>query len=667
MVLCGDAPHARLPLNDRSMLCLSTVGPARNVRLKLSDLTRPMWRNIPPLILDLLDIATYVYAADQAVSRGEDREADFGDAWRRRLFFRIAVRQPDFWSQPQVSRALVHLLSFLSDDEYQLDFAAPKRHKPEQPVIEYSRDPFDGRIEEVALFSGGLDSLAGAVQQAVAGRRQLMLVHHRSNPKLARRHDQLLDGLLAAATHTPPVHVPVRINKRKGLTREGTQRTRSFLYMAVASALANDLGLDRLKFYENGTVSLNLPPAGQVVGARATRTTHPRVLNGYSLLLRHVLGRSFEVENPFRWHTKSLVVRSIAEAGCAHLVRHTTSCAKVRRTSRDRPHCGVCSQCIDRRFAVLGAGLEEHDPATGYEVDLLVGPRAEGHEKTMLAAYVEMATQISRMGTWEFFRKFGEAARVLRHTGLPAEAAAAHVFNLYREHAQSVTGVIDAALARYAARIRQRMLPSDCLLRMVTNQGTFAVSAAPDTRDASETFFRKKGAAWLVRFRGGEDFVLLPSRGASYLYELFARPNIPVTAADLMFTVTRNASLHAIDGGDERADREARAALRTRLREIEEEMQEAKAAGNAAREEGLAEERTRLLREAKSLFGPKGRARRLNPERDKVRKAVGNAIVRTIEEIRRYDRYLADHLDSPSLQRGKTLVYTPPDGVMWAT
>lgn len=665
MILCGDVPHAQLPVNDPGLLCLTTSRPGRNVRLRLTDLTQAMWGNVPHRVLDLLDLATYVYAADQAVARGEDREADFGDGWRRHLFLRVAVREPDFWNSPRVACLLVNLLSFLSDDVYHFEFTAPKRHQPEQPDIDFSADPFEGRIEEVALFSGGLDSLAGAVHQAVTQRRQMMLVHHRSNPKLASRHRHLLAGLLGAQGVVPPVHIPVRINKSKGLTREGTQRTRSFLFMTIAAALANSIGHDRIRFYENGVTSLNLPPAAQVVGGRATRTTHPRVLNGYKALLGEVLGRPFDVENPFRWQTKAQVVRVLADAACGPLIRYSTSCANVRRTSTERPHCGVCSQCIDRRFAILAAGLAEHDPSTGYEVDLLVGPRAEGHEKTMLAIYVELANQIQRMGTWDFFRRFGEATRVLRHTGDPPEAAAANVFNLYKAHALAVAGVIDQAVSRYASHIRQRSLPPDCLLRMVTDSGPIAVASVPDSRGILRNSFRRRGAAWLVRFEGGEDFVLLSSRGASYLYELITHPNVAMSAAQLMYAVTRNPALRTLDAGEERVDREARMGLRVRFTELEEGIREAQSAGDEGREEQLSEERTKLMAELRRVFGPGGRPRRLDGEAGRVRKAVGNAITRAIDEIRKYEPYLAAHLDSPYLQRGRNLQYSPPDGLTW--
>jgi len=56
-----------------------------------------------------------------------------------------------------------------------------------------------------------------------------------------------------------PFHVPVWINKEKALGREFTQRTRSFLYASLAAVVARIFDLWRIRFYENGVVSINLP------------------------------------------------------------------------------------------------------------------------------------------------------------------------------------------------------------------------------------------------------------------------------------------------------------------------------------------------------------------------------------------------------------------------
>src|SRR5262249_10844971 len=159
--------------------------------------------------------------------------------------------------------------SFLSEDEYDFRFFPLREGPPTQNYFRFTEAGARGRVEEVALYSGGLDSLGGAVREAVAERRHVVLVQHRSSPKEGPRQQRLLAQLQVRAGEAAPVLVPVRINKQKGLSREPTQRTRSFLYGSLGAALAVMLGLPRLRFYENGVVSLNLPPSAQVVGARA--------------------------------------------------------------------------------------------------------------------------------------------------------------------------------------------------------------------------------------------------------------------------------------------------------------------------------------------------------------------------------------------------------------
>jgi hypothetical protein len=95
------------------------------------------------------------------------------------------------------------------------------------------------------------------------------------------------------------LHVPVRANLKDDLGEEPTHRTRSFLFAVLGAVTAQLLDLKRICFFENGVVSLNLPPVGQVVGARATRTTHPQALAGFRRLLSVGLGQSFDVTSPF--------------------------------------------------------------------------------------------------------------------------------------------------------------------------------------------------------------------------------------------------------------------------------------------------------------------------------------------------------------------------------
>ena len=65
---------------------------------------------IPDRLLDLLDIAAAVYAADRLVTRGGLTRPGFGNGWRRDLAFEIAVREPDFWNGASVRDALTEAI-----------------------------------------------------------------------------------------------------------------------------------------------------------------------------------------------------------------------------------------------------------------------------------------------------------------------------------------------------------------------------------------------------------------------------------------------------------------------------------------------------------------------------------------------------------------------------
>src|SRR6187200_1446119 len=120
LVLCGGVEGPKV--GGRATVRLDLHGPRSNVKLSISDIARKLLVNIPDRLVDLLEVATYVYAADGAIFRGGKTDSEMGARWRRRLRFTIPVREPALWSSKPVSAALVETLSFLSDDQYAFDF-----------------------------------------------------------------------------------------------------------------------------------------------------------------------------------------------------------------------------------------------------------------------------------------------------------------------------------------------------------------------------------------------------------------------------------------------------------------------------------------------------------------------------------------------------------------
>jgi hypothetical protein len=508
----------------------------------------------------------------------------------------------------------------------------------------------------------------------VIDKRRVALVNHRSTEKLTPRHRHLLSKLCEKAKDYRPLHLPVRVNKAKELGREYTQRTRSFLYASLGATVATMLGLSRLRFYENGVVSFNLPPSPQVVGARATRTTHPIVLNAFSQLFTSLAGKTFLVQNPFLWKTKTEVVRIIADAGCGELLKYATSCTHTWEITKQHTHCGACSQCLDRRFAVLAAGQEANDPGEAYKVDLLIGERntsegAKGDPRTMLAAYLETANEIERMDALHFFSRYGEASRLLRQMDGNPDATAMQVFDLHRRHAKQVTGVIDRAFAKYGPAIRKRELPASCMLRLVYDLGSSIPHEPSKTREdrLGSSVFRRKGQVWVVRYAGGEDFLLLPSKGAAYLNLLLSKPGVPLSAVDMAYTVAKHPVRYALGDAGPMADQEAVSAYKAKLGELRQDLEEAKENNDPGAQERIQKEIDSFVEQLRDVGGLGGRLRKASDDRERVRKAVGIAIRRTIKEIAQYDQNLANHFSARNLVCGQNPCYRGGPELEWQT
>lgn len=158
LILCGGAPSD----GADHPLALNLRHPNRTFRLEIEDISRALAATVPDRLVDLLEIASYVFAADGEVSRGGDVRRDWGDDWRRRLRLRIPVRDQAFWLRADVGAALTAALRFLSEDVWSFEFVASTAPAALQEYLPLDpRDATRFQADEVALFSGGVDSLAG--------------------------------------------------------------------------------------------------------------------------------------------------------------------------------------------------------------------------------------------------------------------------------------------------------------------------------------------------------------------------------------------------------------------------------------------------------------------------------------------------------------------------
>jgi hypothetical protein len=127
----------------------------------------------------------------------------------------------------------------------------------------------------------------------------VVLVSHQAAPKIVSRQAELVEALRTRFGHDRLLHVPVWVYKDQNVGKEFTQRSRSFLFAALAFVVARIFDVSRLRFFENGVVSLNLSIVPHELGARASRTTHPQAISGFSKLFSALAQASFTVQNPF--------------------------------------------------------------------------------------------------------------------------------------------------------------------------------------------------------------------------------------------------------------------------------------------------------------------------------------------------------------------------------
>ena len=361
VVVRGLAEAKLAALRDKRPLEIDWRGPQRNAVLGVEALGKAAGA-LTPRALDLVEIAAATYLADLAIPRGRN------EAYVRSLELHVPVSEPDFWQEQ--AHELSRLLYLLTADNVTFTF----HPRAEEPLAVGAVGSAAGN-DAVCLISGGVDSLAGAVMLLRAGRRPLFVTHRSGNPTVGRAQAAVLKTLRRLSSDFGHVYVPVmpRLTEMSlpyppPEQREPSRRSRSLLFMALGAAAAQALGTPEVYLCENGVLTAAVPLAPSRVGGLSTRSTHPAVLDLFTLLCKRA-GLACQVINPFLYQTKAELIRDILRPVLrVEEIQATVSCWMAGRRHRQ---CGGCVPCLIRRISMLAAGL----PDEAYEMDVLGRPQ----------------------------------------------------------------------------------------------------------------------------------------------------------------------------------------------------------------------------------------------------------------------------------------------------
>ena len=342
-------------------------------------ISRVLGQRLTADVADLLDVAVGVYSAD----RRSPRDFSGSRTGQRSIRVELSLRNPDRWNAAHAAASLQEYLYWLSGDDWSFCF----RQRCSQPSEAESQAPlFSVRPESptyVALFSGGLDSLAGlactAVRQPLASH---VLVSGYTNTRLLAHQRRQLGRIRSEferqrrSGSSSIWHVAVGFGISQSIRRieEKSQRTRAFVFSALGVAAAVQAEADTLHVYENGMGALNLPLNETQLGVDNYRGVHPRSLMLLESLLALVLDNPVCIENPYLFRTKAEMCRALPAAGLVDVIPETVSCDSFPlRMSGQPAQCGHCTSCVLRRQALHAAGLSVHDPGNAYWRDVLNG------------------------------------------------------------------------------------------------------------------------------------------------------------------------------------------------------------------------------------------------------------------------------------------------------
>lgn len=312
---------------------------------------------ITSLERDLLLIAAVVYATDRAVERAEREDAP-RDLQVSIPVVNIGVLQPEI---PHIEQ----ILRKLSSDSWRLKL------RQIDGVVE---KPFVSKTTsgKTLLFSGGLDSLSAAIDLGTQGEHLQLVSHRTHNQPTAAAQDQLVAlmssklGLSFPYRHFMVTAYSKPPSPQLTFDLESSQRTRSFLFLTLASLCARRVGHEKIVVIaENGQMAIHLPISEGRIGPYSTRTAHPDILRMMEELFSSVLGMALTIVNPFVNKTKAEVVSHVVQR-LPDAIPISSSCWKNARLSSGSTHCGFCIPCILRRISI-----ETHRPdETAYARDL---------------------------------------------------------------------------------------------------------------------------------------------------------------------------------------------------------------------------------------------------------------------------------------------------------
>ena len=418
---CRDSEYQRA-INSAEDVVIDWVSSNANAAVAFRLNEKAMAPDLKGTLLDFADIGVLIYLADEMVIRAEAT-----DYWTRVVRCLVPVGDPAKWRENE--SLLSNTLEMLSGDLWQFDWMPLKGSRP----VPHHQQRLPRGFDTVCLFSGGTDSLLGAIQLLREGRK-VILVGHQSEGQVASAQKDLARNLQSLFPgNTCFVQCRVSRSTREvpefnlAPKVERSHRPRSFLFLTLGIGIAVRSGITDVFMPENGLMALNIPLQKSRTGSLSTRTAHPSYMTNFVELAQRITGFTGHVRNPFLTQSKTDMLRGLHPA-LRSLVLRSISCARPSRfNDRGVRHCGYCVPCIHRRIALMEAGI---DSAGHYAFDVFKNLSSlDANKQQDFRAVVRFAARMADASVTQL------QSLVLSHRHFPANVGSTIGTSVTRDYA----------------------------------------------------------------------------------------------------------------------------------------------------------------------------------------------------------------------------------------
>ena len=312
---------------------------------------------------DIFLIGCFVYGIDILLPR----KSFSVNGWSREIEVEFPVELLDLFNGGK--NELEQLLSFLTGDYWQISFIQRDVTLLFVNTKKVYSNDYRKSHKRISLFSGGLDSLVGVIDQLSSSKDKIVLVSHYDAAFKGAKSDQDKIHKILSRKYSHYHFIQTRVDLSNsdvnGNERENepSLRSRSFLFLCQAIFVAHSIGNGtEVLIPENGTISLNHPLTPSRRSSCSTRTAHPyyiaKVIDFISKLgLNHLIRNEYEMKTKGEMlencHDKDMLIATY---------QYSCSCAKrghkVYWDVRTAPQCGICMPCIYRRVSLHQIGLD---------------------------------------------------------------------------------------------------------------------------------------------------------------------------------------------------------------------------------------------------------------------------------------------------------------------